>query len=64
MKLLNKIGILVFSGLPLVALSQSDPDESGAGESQASPCEQDPRFREFDFWVGEWDVHDAAARTR
>jgi hypothetical protein len=21
------------------------------------PCEEDPRFAEFDFWVGEWDVH-------
>lgn len=24
---------------------------------QAYPCEHDDRFREFDFWVGEWDVH-------
>ncbi len=24
---------------------------------QAYPCEHDERFREFDFWVGEWDVH-------
>ena len=23
------------------------------------PCEDDPRFAEFDFWVGEWDVHTA-----
>jgi hypothetical protein len=23
------------------------------------PCEQDEKFREFDFWVGEWDVHTA-----
>ena len=21
------------------------------------PCEDDARFAEFDFWVGEWDVH-------
>jgi hypothetical protein len=21
------------------------------------PCEEDERFAEFDFWVGEWDVH-------
>ena len=21
------------------------------------PCEDDERFAEFDFWVGEWDVH-------
>lgn len=23
----------------------------------AFPCEHDPKFREFDFWIGEWDVH-------
>jgi hypothetical protein len=21
------------------------------------PCEDDERFAEFDFWIGEWDVH-------
>ena len=21
------------------------------------PCEEDERFAEFDFWLGEWDVH-------
>jgi len=21
------------------------------------PCEDDARFAEFDFWIGEWDVH-------
>ena len=24
------------------------------------PCEDDDRFSEFDFWVGEWDVHVAS----
>ena len=24
---------------------------------KAFPCEHDERFSEFDFWVGEWDVH-------
>lgn len=23
----------------------------------AFPCEHDPRFDEFDFWVGSWEVH-------
>ena len=23
----------------------------------AFPCEHDPRFQEFDFWVGDWEVH-------
>lgn len=26
---------------------------------QAFPCEHDGRFDEFDFWIGEWEVHDA-----
>ena len=28
-------------------------------QSQAPqfPCEQDKRFAQFDFWVGDWDVH-------
>ena len=43
---------------PLAAMSQDDPDASQAPAPKASPCEQEPRFREFDFWVGEWDVHD------
>ncbi len=25
----------------------------------AAPCERDPRFSQFDFWVGEWRVLDA-----
>ena len=40
--------------VPLGALAQQ-----GSGPRQ-SPCETDERFAEFDFWVGEWDVHDAA----
>ncbi len=24
------------------------------------PCEDNQRFAEFDFWIGEWDVHTAA----
>ena len=26
----------------------------------AFPCEHDPQFREFDFWIGDWDVHIAS----
>ncbi|MDH3612947.1 MAG: hypothetical protein OES10_06650 [Gammaproteobacteria bacterium] len=37
---------------------------AGAACAQAQapqfPCEDDARFGEFDFWVGEWDVHTAA----
>ena len=27
-----------------------------AFDAVARPCEHDPRFREFDFWIGDWDV--------
>ncbi len=27
----------------------------------ARPCESDPRFRRFDFWIGEWDVQATGA---
>ena len=37
---------------------------AGAACAQAAPapnpCQDDARFAEFDFWVGEWDVHTAA----
>ena len=35
---------------------------SGGGAQDAPPqfpCKDEPRFAEFDFWVGEWDVHTA-----
>src|SRR6185503_17892820 len=27
-----------------------------AFDAVVQPCKHDPRFREFDFWVGDWDV--------
>ena len=27
------------------------------------PCRHDPRFREFDFWVGDWDVRPTGTTT-
>ena len=56
---LNKLIIFTLSTLPLAAMSQTDPDASEAAAPKATPCEQDARFQEFDFWVGQWDVHDA-----
>jgi hypothetical protein len=29
-------------------------------QTAQSPCEDDARFAEFDFWIGEWEVHNAA----
>lgn len=28
-----------------------------AADLAANPCKADPAFRQFDFWLGEWDVH-------
>ena len=42
--------------LPLAAAAQDD------ASPPPSPCESDKRFAEFDFWVGEWDVHDAEGK--
>lgn len=39
----------------------------GTVEAQAPPsmiCQDEPEFREFDFWVGEWDVFDNASGNR
>lgn len=45
--------LLFFSALLIAgeAAAQTAPPQA--------PCLDDPRFAEFDFWVGEWDVHTA-----
>jgi len=30
-------------------------------DRNARPCEYDPKYKEFDFWIGEWDVRGAGA---
>jgi hypothetical protein len=30
-------------------------------DRNARPCEHDPKYREVDFWLGEWDVRPAGA---
>ncbi|NQV86012.1 MAG: hypothetical protein HQ492_02940 [Woeseiaceae bacterium] len=32
-------------------------------EKAAYPCESDPQFAEFDFWIGEWDVQMAKGQV-
>ncbi len=59
MKTLIRLVIICLSIAQPAAMSQDGPDTSQAQVPKASPCEQDDRFHEFDFWVGEWDVHDA-----
>jgi hypothetical protein len=40
----------LFAFVLMAALAQAAPP--------AQPC-QAPEYRQFDFWIGEWDVHDA-----
>jgi hypothetical protein len=58
MKTLINISFLVSMAVPFCVLAQSTTDSAAGGQSAASPCETDARFREFDFWVGDWDVRD------
>ena len=37
------------------ALAQTD--DSAVAQQPTFPCESAEAFREFDFWLGEWDVH-------
>ena len=32
------------------------------GQAAQYPCQDDERFSQFDFWVGEWDVHVASGQ--
>ena len=58
MKTLKYIVIIVFAVVPFGAMAQSTDGAAEPETPTASPCEQDAGFREFDFWVGDWSVHD------
>ncbi len=60
----NRIAIVLAAGAAAVAsaapaVAQSDvaaqPAAAPAAQAQTPPC-QSALFRQFDFWVGEWDV--------
>ncbi len=34
-----------------------------SGQQQARPSCSDPAFRQFDFWVGDWEVTDSAGKA-
>ena len=53
-----------YAGLSSVASAQNAGGDDAGAQPQApaanqSPCQQEEKFREFDFWIGEWDVHTA-----
>jgi tetratricopeptide (TPR) repeat protein len=53
-----------FTNIPVLKNPDLDPLRNDPGFAavvqkitrNARPCESDPNFRRFDFWVGEWDV--------
>ena len=65
----------VQNGFDQSAHMRNDPDLASLREdprfksivAQASvlerPCAQSPESRQFDFWIGEWDVQDATGRA-
>ncbi len=34
------------------------PPPTTAQPARSSPCDEGPRYAEFDFWLGTWDVYD------
>jgi tetratricopeptide (TPR) repeat protein len=47
---------------PTLATLHDDPRFAKlieAADKKARPCEFDSHYQEFDFWIGEWDVHPA-----
>jgi hypothetical protein len=51
-------------GDPHFASLKANPKWKGvldAYDALLRPCMHDPRFREFDFWVGDWDVRPVGA---
>lgn len=64
MNILIRKSFLVFIAVPFWAAAQTTADTTTDGQPAASPCETDARFREFDFWVGEWDVRDGQGKLQ
>jgi len=48
---------LITLGVALNILAQSQqPTTQSSAQPSAKPCGAKPEYRQFDFWVGEWDV--------
>lgn len=60
-------GVLLYvawAALSPAAVAQAPQNGAEAEPAPGSrfPCEEQDKFREFDFWIGEWDVHTADGR--
>ena len=47
--------------LAKLASHEKWPTVLAAFDAIAQPCRHDPRFRQFDFWIGDWDVSPTGA---
>ncbi len=52
--------VLLVPAAEIIAQQADDQSAADSPPQPSFPCEDDARFAEFDFWVGEWDVHDAS----
>lgn len=43
--------------ISIVLLALLGASATVCAQSPQYPCEEDDRFAEFDFWIGEWEVH-------
>jgi hypothetical protein len=69
MKTPRRVFTVILLGTACAALSSvlvaQTPQNSGQAEAAPAsrfPCEEQEQFREFDFWIGTWDVHTADGR--
>jgi len=56
----NTLIILIVMSVFFASGAQAEDAQVAAKPVPAYPCEDNERFSEFDFWLGEWEVHDAA----
>ena len=71
----DELNVLLANGFTSVGIITGDPVLSSmAGQAdydelvrkmsvQAFPCQHDEKFSEFNYWLGEWDVHVASGQA-
>jgi hypothetical protein len=52
------LALVIAASTPALASSQTAGNAGSPPPAQQAPipCEQNPKFREFDYWIGEWEV--------
>ncbi len=59
----NILFIILFNFIFASSVSKAaEAAEAAEAGEELSACQADPRFSEFDFWLGEWEVHSADGR--